>query len=410
MELTLNEKFKKITGLTLDIEKMIAECPVEEKEDLYRKLDWRIGLLLSTSNHEGKFTSDGSEKAETLKEIYNLLISSELADTETLENIFSALKADEHKSISFSENKNINGVTLAQGSVTLNIAKDVTLDTTGSTTKVAFTVNGGKLEVDSAGEILANKTLTNGNSNGSRLFAVDNSGELRIDSGKFVGNYCVNANGGKTTINGGEFLSQEPAIAFFNSETVKPTELIINGGTFEAADNAVIMGNGTKLKEGAVPSKVKINGGVYNCNIKSAGYIACGIYNPNIDEIEIDGATFNITDGCCICSRAGKVTIKNSVINMKYTDKVLESGKVGDSRIVVPCVPFVFDEAAKYPGLNSDSQIIIGENVTINYEGEYVHKDKKAALIVMGEDNTSKTIFSDSTEFNAEGQSRIVFK
>ena len=37
-------------------------------------------------------------------------------------------------------------------------------------------------------------------------------------------------------------------------------------------------------------------------------------------------------------------------------------------------------------------------------------KDKKAALIVMGEDNTSKTIFSDSTEFNAEGQSRIVFK
>ena len=95
---------------------------------------------------------------------------------------------------------------------------------------------------------------------------------------------------------------------------------------------------------------------------------------------------------------------------LDYTDKALEAGKVGDSRIVVPCVPFVFDEAAKYPGLNSDSQIIIGENVTINYEGEYIHKDKKAALIVMGEDNTSKTIFSDSTEFNAEGQSRIVFK
>ena len=407
MELTLNEKFKKITGLTLDIEKMIAECPVEEKEDLYRKLDWRIGLLLSTSNHEGKFTSDGSEKAETLKEIYNLLIASELTDEETLEEIFSALKDGEHKSISISENKELNGVILANGSVTLNVAKDTKLDTTKSTTQVAFTVNGGKLEVDSAGEIIASKT---GTSKGSRLFAVNGDGELRIDSGKFVGNYCVNANGGKTTVNNGEFLSQEPTIAFFNSETAKPTELIINGGTFEAADNAVIMGNGTKLKEGAVPSKVKINGGVYNCNIKSAGYIACGIYNPNIDEIEIDGATFNITDGCCICSRAGKVTIKNSVINMKYTDKVLESGKVGDSRIVVPCVPFVFDEAAKYPGLNSDSQIIIGENVTINYEGEYVHKDKKAALVVMGEDNTSKTIFSDSTEFNAEGQSRIVFK
>ena len=95
---------------------------------------------------------------------------------------------------------------------------------------------------------------------------------------------------------------------------------------------------------------------------------------------------------------------------MKYTNKALEAGKVGDSRIVVPCVPFVFDEAAKYPGLKSDAQIVIGENVTINYEGEYVHKDKKAALVVMGEGNTSKTIFSDNTEFNEEGQSRIVFK
>lgn len=405
MELTLNEKFKKITGLTLDIEKMIAECPVEEKEDLYKKLDWHIGLLLSTSNYEGKFTSDGLERAETLKEIYNLLISSELTDEETLEEIFSALKDGEHKSISISKNKELNGVILTNGSVTLNVAKDATLDTTKSTTQVAFSVNGGKLEIDSAGEIIASKTSTG---KGSRLFAVNGDGELRIDSGKFVGNHCINAQGGKTEVNGGEFLSQEPAIAFFNSETAKPTELIINGGTFEATDNAVIMGNGTKAK--GAPCKVIIKGGVYNCNIKSAGYIACGIYNPNIDEIEIDGATFNITDGCCICSRAGKVTIKNSVINMKYTDKALEAGKVGDSRIVVPCVPFVFDEAAKYPGLKSDSQIVIGENVTINYEGEYVHKDKKAALVVMGEDNTSKTIFSDTTEFNEEGQSRIVFK
>lgn len=408
MELTLNEKFKKITGLTLDIEKMIAECPVEEKENLYKKLDWRIGLLLSTSNHEGKFVSDGSDKAETLKEIYNLLISSELTDEETLESIFAALEAGEHKSISISESKELSGVTLNQGSLTLNIAKDTTLDTTKSTTQVAFSVNGGKLEIDSAGEIIASKT---GTAKGSRLFAVNGDGELRIDSGKFVGNYCINAQGGKTEVNGGEFLSQEPAIAFFNSETAKPTELIINGGTFEAADNAVIMGNGSKLKEGAVPSKVKINGGVYNCNIKSAGYIACGIYNPNIDEIEIDGATFNITDGCCICSRAGKVTIKNSVINMKYTGAALEAGKVGDSRIVIPCVPFVFDEAANYPGLKDDAQLIIGENVTINYEGEeYVHKDKKAALITKDADGNVKTIFSDATEFNSEGQSRIVFK
>lgn len=405
MELTLNEKFKKITGLTLDIEKMIAECPVEEKEDLYRKLDWHIGLLLSTSNHEGKFTSDGLERAETLKEIYNLLISSPITDKEEINKVFSELVPGVHKSISIAENTETNStLSIANGcSATINIPENVTLDTKQSTSKFAFEV-AGKLEVDSNGKMLA----STGTGNGSRLFIVKDGGELKIDSGEFEGNHCINVQGGKTEVNGGEFLSQEPAIAFFNSETTKPTELIINGGTFEAADNAVIMGNGTKAK--GAPCKVIIKGGVYNCNIKSAGYIACGIYNPNIDEIEIDGATFNITDGCCICSRAGKVTIKNSVINMKYTDKALEAGKVGDSRIVVPCVPFVFDEAAKYPGLKSDSQIVIGENITINYEGEYVHKDKKAALVVMGEDNTSKTIFSDNTEFNEEGQSRIVFK
>lgn len=407
MGLTLNEKFKKITGLTLDIEKMIAECPVEEKEDLYRKLDWHIGLLLSTSNHEGKFTFDGSEKAETLKEIYNLLISSPITDKEEINKVFSELVPGVHKSISIAENTETNStLSIANGcSATINIPENVTLDTKQSTSQFAFEV-AGKLEVDSNGKMLA----STGTGNGSRLFVVKNGGELKIDSGEFEGNYCINALGGKTEVNGGEFKSVEPAIAVFNSETKTPTELVINGGTFTTEDNGVIMGNGTKLKEGAVPSKVKINGGVYNCNIKSAGYIACGIYNPNIDEIEIDGAMFNVTDGCCICSRAGKVTIKNSVINMKYTDKALEAGKVGDSRIVVPCVPFVFDEAAKYPGLNSDAQIVIGENVTINYEGEYVHKDKKAALVVMGEGNTSKTIFSDNTEFNEEGQSRIVFK
>ena len=159
------------------------------------------------------------------------------------------------------------------------------------------------------------------------------------------------------------------------------------------------MGNGNPVS--GAPCKIKINGGIYNCNIKSAGYIACAVYNPSYDEIEIDGATFNVTDGCCICSRAGKVTIKNSVINMKYTDKALEAGKVGDSRVVVPCVPFVFDEAATYPGLKDDAQIVIGENVTINIEGEYVHSDKKAALIT-----GTKTVYE--TKFDDDIDSRIV--
>ena len=85
---------------------------------------------------------------------------------------------------------------------------------------------------------------------------------------------------------------------------------------------------------------------------------------------------------------------------MKYTSKALVAGKVGDSRVVVPCVPFVFDEAAAYPGLDSDAKIEIGENVVINWEGEYEHSGKKACLI----SGTSKEYES---KFDEEIESRI---
>lgn len=394
--MTLNEKFRNVTGLSLDVEEMIAKCPVEEKEKLYNDLDWHIGLLHSTCCAEGKFLSDGSDRAETLKEIYNLLISSSVADVEEINKAFSELVPGAHKSISISEDMQLDKtLSVSNGcSATINVPAGVTMDLSKTTNQYAFDVNG-YLEVDSEGEMVA----STGTGNGTRVFSVNNGGELKIDSGKFTGNYCVNANGGSTEINGGEFNSVEPTVAFFNSNTEVPTEVVINGGEFTASDNGVIMGNGSTVS--SAPCKLKITGGVYNCNIKSAGYIACGIYCPNYDEIEIDGATFNVTDGCCICSRAGKVTIKNSVINMKYTDKALEAGKVGDSRVVVPCVPFVFDEAATYPGLKDDAQIVIGENVTINVEGEYVHSDKKAALIT-----GTKTAYE--TKFDDEIDSRIV--
>ena len=394
--MTLNEKFRNVTGLSLDVEEMIANCPVEEKEKLYNELDWHIGLLYSTCCAEGKLLSDGSDRAETLKEIYNLLISSAVTSTEEIDKVFSELIPGTHKSVSISEDMQLDkALSVSDGcSASINIPAGVAVDVSKISTQSAFDVNG-YLEVDCEGEINASTTP----GNGSRVFVVNKGGKLKVDSGKFTSNLCISANGGKVEINGGEFSSVECPIGFFNSKNETPTEVVINGGEFTALDNAVVMGNGTKIT--GAPCKIKINGGVYNSNIKSPGYIACANCNPNYDEIEIDGATFNITDGCCICSRAGKVTIKNSVINMKYTDKALESGKVGDSQVVVPCIPFVFDEAAAYPGLKDDAQIVIGENVTINVEGEYAHADKKAALIT-----GTKTVYE--TKFDGDIDSRIV--
>ena len=83
--MTLNEKFRNVTGVSLDVENMIAECPVDKREKLYNDLDWHIGLLYSTCCAEGKLLSDGSDRAETLKEIYNLLFSE---PTTTFDNIY----------------------------------------------------------------------------------------------------------------------------------------------------------------------------------------------------------------------------------------------------------------------------------------------------------------------------------
>lgn len=394
--MTLNEKFRNVTGLSLDIENMIANCPVDKKEKLYNDLDWYIGLLHSTCCAEGKFLSDGSDRAETLKEIYNLLISLPITNAEEIDKAFSELIPGIHKSISISKDmQSDKSLSVSDGcSATINIPKDVTLDVSNSSDEFAFNVDG-YLEVDCDGYIKSN-TVSGVD---TQIFKVTNNGELKIDSGNFTGDCCVKAFGGNVEINGGEFNSVKPTVSFHSLDTEKPTEIVINDGNFTATDNGVLIGNGTETS--GAHCKVKINGGVYNCGITSAGYIACAVYCPNCDEIEIDGATFNVVDGCCICSRAGKVTIKNSVINMKYTGKVLEAGTVGDSEVVLPCVPFVFDESSAYPGLKDDAQIVIGENVTINVEGEYVHSDKKAALI-------TGTTTEYETKFDDDIDSRIV--
>ena len=98
--MTLNEKFRNVTGLSLDVEDMIAKCPVEEKEKLYNELDWHIGLLHSTCCAEGKLLSDGSDRAETLKEIYNLLISLPISSTEEIDKALSEIECDSKEEFS----------------------------------------------------------------------------------------------------------------------------------------------------------------------------------------------------------------------------------------------------------------------------------------------------------------------
>lgn len=217
----------------------------------------------------------------------------------------------------------------ADGRLTIDAGKDITLDLNGhsiTSTTDCVIINNGKLTVkddseSKAGAIIATKY---------QGIAMGNSSTTVIESGNITaveGSVITDKNCGAT--------------------------LTITGGTFTCTDNAVIAGNGSKREGDA--NTITISGGTFNGQIKSAGYVACGIYCPWKDNVTVSGGTFNITGGAGIVARSGTVTVTGGTFNC--TGKV--TGKVGDSRVVVPCSPVVFDSETAYPSMTEESKIEI---------------------------------------------------
>lgn len=228
--------------------------------------------------------------------------------------------------------------------LTIPAGKDVEFDFAPGTSFTTTADYGFVVEEGATLTISGNAEFTST----KRLFA--NKGTLDIVDGTFDANIVIsNTDGAETNIYGGEFTSQE-CVA---NAACKNSTINIYGGEFTAKDNAVIMDNGTAGFTGNV---INIAGGTFNCGIESNGYIACGVYVANDNEVNLLGGTFNVTDGCGVLARAGVTTIDGATFNCTGNSI---TGKVGDGRTVCECVPVIFDEAAKYPGLNNDSQIII---------------------------------------------------
>lgn len=213
--------------------------------------------------------------------------------------------------------------------------------------------------------IPANRTVTfdlNGNKltapTDKRYDAIVNYGTLTINDSKKTGEIISNKNSGigigansNTTIVYAKITGQEGAIGGYKN-TVDAT-LTINDGIFNGIDNAVVIFNGSKREGNA--NTIIINGGTFNGGIQSEGYIACGIYAPWKDNIIVKGGTFNITGGAGIVARAGNVTVTDGEFNTTGNT----TGKVGDSRVVVPCSALVFDSGANYPALTGSSKLTI---------------------------------------------------
>ena len=223
---------------------------------------------------------------------------------------------------------------------------------------------GANITLTSMLTIPADKTVTldlNGLSITSAGKVIKNNGILTITDtkggGKIIstGNTAVGVgDNSKTTIKTAIIESVEGAVitGYATGATIN-----IEDGTFSASDNAVVAGNGNRTNEAGVErtvgNTINISGGVFNGKITTSGYVACGIYAPWKDNINVTGGTFNITGGAGIVARAGNVTVTNAVFNTTGN----ATGKVGDSRVVVPCSAIVFDSQANYPAMNNDSVI-----------------------------------------------------
>ena len=192
--------------------------------------------------------------------------------------------------------------------------------------------------LDLNGQTITATSSTIGNM--GNLTVVDNAGNGKIVS---TGNVAIFVgDNSTTTINSGIIESVEGAVI---TGKVKGATININGGTLSASDNAMVAGNGSA---GFGGNTINIAGGTFNGGIKTAGYVACGIYAPNNDVWNITGGTFNITGGAGVVQRAGTVNISDGVVfNVTGT----ATGKVGDSRVVVPSAAIVFDSQAAYPGM-----------------------------------------------------------
>ena len=222
---------------------------------------------------------------------------------------------------------------------------------------------GKKLTLD-----LNGKTITHSGT------AIINNGTLIVKNGAVVstGN-CgigVGSNSETTILSDVTVTAQESAVITSKSTGAK---IFIEGGTFTSTDNAVIAGNGSE-RTGDL-NIIVINGGTFNGGITTAGYVACGIYAPWKDQITVNGGTFHITGGAGIVARAGQVSVNGGTFICTGN----ATGKVGDSRVVVPCAALVFDSEANYPALTNESVILVKNGTFTVESGVAVAHAVKAA-------------------------------
>ena len=380
--------------------------------ELKGKLAFFKDVIADTTITGGTFTKDGAPldvseylDANLTQNSEGNIVPMDVADAaakvgnDYYKSLIAAVKAvNNGETVTLLKDTNDN-VTIPQG-------KNLTLDLNGKTlsndSMYSLVVDGGKLTVtdSTAGQPVVgddNNTVTylgsgmiknTFNNNGeAKAIQVQNGGVLNLQGGTV---YCVKGSGifaigdkkGNTAVastihmTGGYVEAQEYGIGVIG----KGATLTMDGGVVKARDNATVGGNGSNTENNCCSgTTITINGGTLIGEIQSAGYVACGIYHPQEGTLTVNGGNIYVHGGAGIVARSGAATINN--VNIVTTGDT--TGKVGDSRVVVPCSAVVVDEDANYPGGGLDTDI---------KGGNFVSAEGVANVTLVGKTNDKLTV------------------
>ena len=238
--------------------------------------------------------------------------------------------------------------------------------------------NGGTITIRGTGKIESS----------ARPVIARNGGKVIIEGCliKSLNSNGVSASGegSKIIFNNGEVEAQEYGANLINGGTIE-----INGGVIEAFDNCAVGGNGSRYidENGNVTTtntgteqkavSIVMNGGKLISHIQSNGYVANGVYMPNDGSFTMNGGEIIADNGCGICIRAGEVILNGGKIETSGDPTI--KGKCGDSRVVVPCAPIVYDKQANYP--KTDTM-----KLTISKNMEFVKPEGLGKLVTIPAD------------------------
>lgn len=234
--------------------------------------------------------------------------------------------------------------------------KVISIDLGGNEMTLATASNVPGIQVVGGSLSIENGTI---NATKRALQAYD-GGSITLGEGAEVisGDVAVGATGAGSEIivDGGSITAQESGVLVTSGARVE-----MNDGTITGLDNGPIMGNGTR---GQGDVEIVMNGGELIANIESAGYVAVGVYMPNSGTFTMNGGRIVANGGAGVVCRGGKTIINGGEI-VTTAHPTLEVGKVGDSRVVVPCSAIVYDKNSKYPAMDT-LEVVIGADAILN--------------------------------------------